>query len=97
MGEAVTATCIHRPSAMTRNVYILGIDHEIQAFDGRRTTEEKSEFEKLVLALVSEHHIEFIGDETYPEKDAIAKSVARSLNIRWEPIEMSVALVKHWK
>jgi hypothetical protein len=40
---------------------------------------------------LSEYHIGFIGDETYPEKDAIAKSVARSLDIRWEPIEMSFA------
>jgi hypothetical protein len=76
---------------MTRNVYILGIDHEIQTSDGRRSAEEKVEFEKLLRALVSEHHIEFIGDETYPEKDATTKSVARSLDIRWEPIEMSLA------
>lgn len=76
---------------MTRNVYILGIDHEIQTSDGRRSAEEKIEFEKLLRALVSEHHIEFIGDETYPENDALAKSVARSLDIRWEPIEMSLA------
>ncbi len=75
---------------MTHNVYILGIDHEIQAFDGRRTAEEKSEFEKLLRAVVSEHQIEFIGEETYLEKDAIAKSVARSLDIRWQPIEMSL-------
>jgi hypothetical protein len=71
------------------NVYILGIEHEIQTFDGRRTEKEKAEFEKLLRALVSEHHIEFIGDETYPEKKAIAKSVASSLDICWEPIEMS--------
>ncbi len=70
-------------------VYILGIDHEIQTFDGKRTAEEKAEFEKLLRALVSQHHIEFIGDETYREKNAIAKSVASSLGIRWEPIEMS--------
>jgi len=76
---------------MTRNVYILGIDHEIQTSDGKRSAEEKAEFEKLLRALVSEHHIEFIGDETYPEKNAIAKSVAKSLGIPWEPIEMSFA------
>jgi hypothetical protein len=29
---------------MTRNVYILGIDHEIQTVDGKRTAEEKAEF-----------------------------------------------------
>ena len=39
---------------------------------------------------MSEHQIEFIGDETYPDKNAIAKSVASSLDIRWEPIEMSL-------
>jgi hypothetical protein len=72
------------------NVYILGIDHELQTFDGRRTAQEKGEFERLLRALVSEHHIDFIGDETYPEKNAIAKSVASSLHIRWEPIEMSL-------
>lgn len=74
---------------MKRNIYILGIDHEIQIFDGKRSVEEKAEFEKLLRALVSEHHIEFIGDETYQDKNAIAKSVATSLDIRWEPIEMS--------
>ena len=76
---------------MKRNIYILGIDHEIQTFDGGRTENEKAEFEKLLRALVSEHHIEFVGDETYQDKDAIAKSVARSLSIDWEPIEMSLA------
>lgn len=76
---------------MTHNVYILGIDHEIQIVDGRRTAEEKSDFEKLLRTLVHERHIEFIGEETYPEKNAIAKSVASSLDIRWEPIEMSLA------
>ncbi|MGB7024903.1 MAG: hypothetical protein WBD73_13975 [Candidatus Acidiferrales bacterium] len=76
---------------MTQTVYILGIDHDIQTFDGRRTEAEKAEFEKLLRVLVSEHHIEFIGDETYQDKDAIAKSVARSLSIDWEPIEMSLA------
>ena len=75
---------------MTRNVYILGIDHDIQTFAGRRTPQDKTEFEKLLRALVSEHQIEFIGDETYPDKNAIAKSVASSLDIRWEPIEMSL-------
>jgi hypothetical protein len=70
-------------------IYVLGIDHEIQTFDGRRTQEEKANFEGLVRALVAEHRIEFIGDETYAEKDAIAKSVANSLGIHWEPIEMT--------
>jgi len=76
---------------MKRNIYIVGIDHEIQAFDGTGTENEKAEFEKLLRVLVSEHHIEFIGDETYQDKDGIAKSVARSLDIPWEPIEMSLA------
>jgi hypothetical protein len=74
---------------MTRNVYILGIDHEIQTFDGKCSAEAKVEFEKLLRALTSQHHVEFIGEEIYPKKDAIAKSVARSLNIRWARIEMS--------
>lgn len=79
------------PSAMTRKLYILGIDHKIQTLGGRRTTEDKSEFDKLLRALVSKQCFEIIGEETYPEKDTIAKAVARSLNIRWEPIEMSMA------
>jgi len=74
---------------MTRNVYILGIDHEIQTVDGRHTEDEKAEFERLLRALVSEHSAKFIGEETFPEKETIAKSVARSLDIPWEPIEMS--------
>jgi len=90
-GPLLETTRGSSPQPVTRNVYILGIDHEIQTFDGRRAAEDKSEFEKLLRALVSERHIEFIGDETYPEKNAIAKSVASSLNIRWEPIEMSLA------
>lgn len=76
---------------MTQNVHILGIDHEVQTFDGRRTPEDKTEFEKLLRQLMVERQIEFIGEETYPEKDAIAKVVAKSFNIRWEPIEMSLA------
>jgi len=32
-----------------------------------------------------------LGEETYPDKDAIAKFVAKSFDIRWEPIEMSLA------
>lgn len=76
---------------MTRNVYILGIDHEIQTLDGRCTADEKAEFENLLQELVSEHHAEFIGEETFPEKSTIAKSVASSLGIRWEPIEISSA------
>lgn len=75
-------------------IYILGIDHEIQVFDGKRTTEEKTKFEKLLRELVSEHHIEFIGDETYRRKKAIAKSVARLLHIHWGPIEMSLTARK---
>lgn len=47
---------------MTRNVYVLGIDHEIQVFDGKRTAVEKAKFEELLRALVSEHRIEFIGE-----------------------------------
>ncbi len=96
MGQHGTATVLWRTqsnhsAAMRQNVYILGIDHEIQTSDGRRSAYEKVEFEKLLRVLVSEHHIEFIGDETYLEKNAIAKSVASSFDIRWEPIEMSLA------
>jgi hypothetical protein len=80
-----------KSTGMTRNVYILGIDHKIQTFDGSRTAEEKSDFEKLLRALASKRHIEFIGEEAYSENDAIAKSVAGSVDIRWEPIEMSLA------
>ncbi len=76
---------------MKRNIYILGIDHEIQTFDGKRTVNEKAEFESLLRALVSEHRAEFIGEETFPEKETIVRSVASSLGIRWEPIEMSAA------
>lgn len=77
------------PVAMTRNVYILGIDHEIQTLDGKRAGNEKAEFESLLRALVPE--AEFIGEETLPEKETVAKSVTSSLGIRWEPIEMSAA------
>jgi hypothetical protein len=75
---------------MTRSVYILGIDHEIQTY-GKRAQEDKIEFEKLLRQLMAERYIEFVGEETYPEKNAIAKFVAESLAIRWEPIEMSLA------
>jgi len=70
--------------------YILGIDHEIQTFEGKRTLDEKKEFEHLLRKLITEHRIEFIGDETYREKGAIAKSVAILVGIHWEPIEMSL-------
>jgi hypothetical protein len=70
-------------------VYILGIDHEIQTFDGSRSQEEKTEFVKLLNGLIPKHGFKFIGEETKPEKLSIAKAVAISLGISWEPIEMS--------
>lgn len=76
---------------MTRNVHILGIDHDIQTFDGGRTPQDKTEFEKLLRGLIVERRINFLGEETYSDKDAIAKFVAKSVGIRWEPIEMSLA------
>ena len=61
-------------------IYILGTDHEIQTFDGSRTAEEKTEFEKLLRSLVAEHRIEFVGDETYPDK-TLLPNPSRSLSI----------------
>jgi hypothetical protein len=83
--------CWNGDCLVTRNVHILGIDHDIQTFDGRRTKEDKTQFEKLLRALIVERRIDFLGEETYPDKDTIAKFVAKSSGIRWEPIEMSLA------
>jgi len=72
------------------NVYICGIDHEIQTYDGRREAALKKQFEELLRNLVSKHTVQMIGDETYEAKDAIAKRVAGSMGIRWVPVEMSL-------
>ena len=70
-------------------VYILGIDHEIQACDSTRTMHERSKFTDLLRKLVADNNIGFIGEETFPEKNTIAKCVACVYGIRWEIIEMS--------
>jgi hypothetical protein len=69
------------------NVYILGIDHGIQHAD-RLSENSHAEFEKLLREIIREHDITFIGDETFPERRAIAKEVAKPLDILWEAIEM---------
>lgn len=74
---------------MTRNIYVLGIDHEIQTFCGKRTQEEKDKFKNLLEMLVREHSIQFVGEECNPDKCTIAKCLASSSNIQWQPIEMS--------
>jgi len=71
-------------------VYILGIDHEIQVADGRRTQAEKGQFAKLLTEIFAQHRIEFIGEETFSEKASIARTFGGIAAIRWEPIEMSV-------
>jgi len=73
------------------NIYIVGIDHEIQLRDGW-SVNSHAEFEKLLREIIREHDITFIGDETFAQKNAIAKEVAKSLDILWEPIEMPVAM-----
>lgn len=78
-------------------IYILGIDHEIQTFDGRRSQEEKTAYAQLLKRLIPERGIKFVGEETKPsvveetspEKLPIAKAVAISFDIPWELIEMS--------
>jgi hypothetical protein len=71
------------------NIHILGIDHDIQTFDGRRSDDEKFKFQELLETLVTDRRIQFIGDETFRERKAIAEAVAASRHISWEPIEMS--------
>lgn len=74
---------------MAQNIYILGLDHKIQVFDGECTAEKKLEFGELLRRLMSERQFEFIGEESFLEKCTIARSVAGLLGIRWELIEMS--------
>jgi hypothetical protein len=73
------------------NVYILGIDHWIQHRDGLGANSH-AEFEKLLREIIREYDITFIGDETFPERKAIAKEVANPPDIVWEPIEMPEAM-----
>lgn len=72
---------------MTRNIYILGLDHEIQTFCSKRTQEDK--FKNLLETLVRKHSIQFIGEEYPLDKCTIAKCLAKLLNIPWEQIDMS--------
>jgi hypothetical protein len=70
-------------------VYVLGIDHEIQLADSRPNP-ARSEFMKLLTKIFSEHKIEFIGEETFPDKAVIARVFGELAGIRWEAIEMSL-------
>jgi hypothetical protein len=71
-------------------VYILGIDHEIQLADGGRKETNRTEFIKLLSEIFSQHHIGFIGEETFPEKASIARVWGGLSGIRWQSIEMSM-------
>jgi hypothetical protein len=71
-------------------VYILGIDHNIQDYDKPFDAATRKVFETLVREIVTEHDIKFIGDETYPHVNAVAKCIAAHMGVRWEPIEMSL-------
>jgi hypothetical protein len=72
------------------NVYILGIDHEIQLVDNNRPEADKEAFTKLLAELLIQQSVEFIGEETFPEKASIARTFEDVRSIRWAPIEMSV-------
>jgi hypothetical protein len=72
------------------NIYILGIDHWIQHRDGLGANSH-AEFEKPLREIVREQGVTFIGDETFPERKAIAREIANPPNIVWEPIEMPKA------
>jgi len=72
-------------------VYILGIDHWIQHRDGLAANSH-AEFEKLLREIIREQDITFIGDETYPERKAIAKEIANPPDVVWEAIEMPEAM-----
>lgn len=73
------------------NSYILGIDHGIQ-LRGGLSENSHDEFEKLLREIIRERAVTFIGDETFAKSNAVAKAVAMSLDILWEPIEMPVAM-----
>jgi predicted Rossmann fold nucleotide-binding protein DprA/Smf involved in DNA uptake len=78
------------------NVYILGIDHWIQHRDGL-SANSHAEFEKLLRELVREQGITFIGDETFPERKAIAKEIAKPPHILWGLSKCRKNCVLNWE
>ena len=76
-------------------VLILPIeDHRIQVIPrvihDPRGDRERKRFELVLRKLVRDRTVDLIGEETYPEKNTIAKKVANRLGLRWEAIEMSL-------
>jgi hypothetical protein len=70
-------------------VVILGLAHGVQAKDGACSAVQKLEYRKLLSQLVGDRAVEFIGEEQPPGHSTIARELANSLGIRWEPIDMS--------
>ncbi len=69
-------------------VSILGLAHGIQTTDGACSQAQKLEYTKLLSQLIAERSVEYIGEEQSPDHPTIASDLARSLGIRWEPIDM---------
>jgi hypothetical protein len=51
---------------------------------------QRRQLEMLLTRIVVDHGIDFIGEETYPDRETIARLVAGRHNFRWSPIEMSL-------
>jgi hypothetical protein len=75
-------------------ILILGLqDHRIQeaprSFRDPLREQQRRQLELLLRRVVQSRKVDFIGEETYPARNTIAKQVAHCLGFRWVAIEMS--------
>jgi hypothetical protein len=73
------------------NIYILGIDHAIQNYDDPRSdAAARTNLENLVREIIQQQDVRFVGEETLPFTNTVARCVACPMGLRWEAIEMSI-------
>jgi hypothetical protein len=78
-------------------ILVLGVDdHRIQdrprGFLNPQMEQHRRDLETLLSQTVVNHHVSFIGEETYPERETIARVVAGRYNVRWSAIEMPLEM-----
>jgi hypothetical protein len=72
-------------------ILVLGLDHRIQETCDYFPNPRKDKYEALLRHLVEDHAVEFIGVETFADKETIAQKAANSLTgVHCEPAEMSL-------
>lgn len=78
-------------------ILIVGVDHELQAPGvqiissdemPKIAEQDKARFKQLLIDLVQDRGITFIGEEEQPQRHTIAREVTQQLGVRHEFIDM---------